>query len=96
MIPVSVKKHSSGEKHIREDKLAEHQIRGWRAASDADLRGKGSRKRSFFYRDTGNILGFRGSGSGKVLIFRGGVLMSVGNLPEILSQAILAGIILAR
>ena len=32
--------------------------------------------------------------SSRILILRGGILMSIGNFPEILSQAILAGIIL--
>ena len=40
------------------------------------------------------ILDFRGFGSSRILIQRGGILMSIGNFPETLSQAILAGIIL--
>ena len=46
-IQVSVKrKHSTGEKHMWEDKLTECRIRGWRAVSAADLHGKGPPKRS--------------------------------------------------
>ena len=37
---------------------------------------------------------FRGFDSSRVLISRGGILMSVGNLLEALSQRILVGIIL--
>ena len=37
------------------------------------------------------ILDFRGFDSSRVLILRGGVLMSIGDFPESLSQAILAG-----
>ena len=48
LIPVSVKKHSSGE----EDTL-ENQISGWRAVSATGLRGKGLRKRLFLFTDTG-------------------------------------------
>ena len=40
------------------------------------------------------ILDFRGFGSSRIVKFRGGILMSIGNIPEILSQRILAGIIL--
>ena len=40
------------------------------------------------------ILDVRGSDSSRILSVRGGILMSIGNLPESLSQAILAGIIL--
>ena len=40
-------RHSSGEKHMWEDKLSERQIRGWGAVSAAGLQGKGSRKSSF-------------------------------------------------
>ena len=41
------------------------------------------------------ILDLGGFGSSRVLVLRGGILMSIGNSPESLSQAILAGIILA-
>ena len=40
------------------------------------------------------ILAFRGFDSSRILIVRGGFLMSIGNSHEIVSQAILAGIIL--
>ena len=39
------------------------------------------------------ILDFRGLDSGRILIFRGGTLMSAGNSPEFVSQATLVGII---
>ena len=39
------------------------------------------------------ILDFRGFYSSIILTLRGGVLMSIGNLPEVLSQRILAGMI---
>ena len=41
-----------------------------------------------------NILDFRGFDSSRILIPGGGILMSIGNFPEILSQRILVGIIL--
>ena len=40
------------------------------------------------------ILDFRGLDSSRILILRGDILMSIGNIPEVLSQRILAGIIL--
>ena len=40
------------------------------------------------------ILDFRGFDSSNILILRGGILMSIGNLPEVLSQRILVWIIL--
>ena len=40
------------------------------------------------------IWSFRGFDSSRILILRGGILMSIGNLPEISSQQILAGITL--
>ena len=40
------------------------------------------------------ILDFRGFDSNILLILRGGILTSIGNFPESLSQAILAGMIL--
>ena len=40
------------------------------------------------------ILDFRGFDSSIILILRGGILMSMGNSPEIMSQQILVGIIL--
>ena len=42
------------------------------------------------------ILDFKGFDSSRILILRGGILMSVGNFPESLSQGILAGVILVR
>ena len=42
------------------------------------------------------IMDFRGFDSSIILILRGGILMSIGNFPESLSQAILAGQILSR
>ena len=41
-----------------------------------------------------NIMDFRGFDSSIVLILRGGILMSIGDSPESLSQAILVGIML--
>ena len=41
-----------------------------------------------------NIMEFRGFDSSITLILRSGILMSIGNFPESLSQAILAGIML--
>ena len=40
------------------------------------------------------ILDFRGFDSSRILILRGGILMSIGQFPESSSQTILAGIIL--
>ena len=40
------------------------------------------------------IMDFGGFDSSRILILRGGILMSIGNFPESLSQAILAEIIL--
>ena len=51
-IPMSVKKHSSGEEDLWEEQLPEHQIGGRIAVSAAGLQGKGSHKRSGFS-DTG-------------------------------------------
>ena len=39
-----------------------------------------------------NIMDFRGFDSGTILILRVGILMSMGNFPESLTQAILAGV----
>ena len=41
-----------------------------------------------------NIVDFRGFDSNVILMSRGGILMSIGNLPESLSQAMLVGIML--
>ena len=41
-----------------------------------------------------NIVEFRGFDSSIILIQRGGILMSIGNLPESLSQAMLVGTML--
>ena len=41
-----------------------------------------------------NIMDFRGFYSSIILIQRGGILMSIGDFPESLSQAILVGIML--
>ena len=41
-----------------------------------------------------NIMDFRGFDSSIILIIVGGILMSIGDFPESLSQAILAGIML--
>ena len=41
------------------------------------------------------IVDFKGFDSSKILMLRGGLLMSTGGFPEMLSQQILAGIILA-
>ena len=40
------------------------------------------------------IMDFRGFDSKVILIVRGGILMSIGNFPEMLSQQILAEVIL--
>ena len=40
------------------------------------------------------ILDFRGFDSSRILVLRGGILMSIGNFPVILSQVILVGMIL--
>ena len=53
LIPVSLKKHSFGEESPRENRLSEHQIRGWRAVSAAELHGKASPKRNVSFTDTG-------------------------------------------
>ena len=55
-------------------------IMHFRARGAADLRTK--------------ITDFRGFDSSRILILRGGILMSIGNSPEMLSQQILVGIIL--
>ena len=41
-----------------------------------------------------NIMEFRGFDSSIILILRGGILMSIGDFPESLSQAMLAGVTL--
>ena len=41
-----------------------------------------------------NIMDFRGFDSSIILILRGGILMSIGDFPESLSQAILVGVML--
>ena len=41
-----------------------------------------------------NIVDFTGFDSNTILILRGGILMSIGDFPEILSQAMLVGIML--
>ena len=41
-----------------------------------------------------NIVGFRGFDSSIILFVRGGILMSIGDFPESLSQAMLAGLML--
>ena len=40
------------------------------------------------------ILDFRGFDSSRILILRGGILMSIGDFPEVLSHIILVGMIL--
>ena len=51
--------------------------------------------RVFWSSDTANlpneVMDFRGFDASIVLIFRGGILLSIGNFPESLGQAILAG-----
>ena len=49
VIPVSVKKHSSGENNLGEDKLSECPIRGCIAVSAAVLRVNGLCKRSVLF-----------------------------------------------
>ena len=41
-----------------------------------------------------NIVDFRGVDSSTILILRGGILMSIGDFPESLSQAMLVGTML--
>ena len=43
---------------------------------------------------SGMILDFRGFDSSRILFSRGGIPMSIGNSPEIMSQQILTGMIL--
>ena len=51
---VCEQKHSFGEDHPLEDRLSEHQIRGWRAVFAGGLHDQGSRKRTFvLFTDTG-------------------------------------------
>ena len=52
-LPVSVKKHSSGEEDTWAYCLQKHQIRGWRAISAVGLQGKVWRKRNVYFTDTG-------------------------------------------
>ena len=47
-MPVPVKKHSSREDDLWEDRLSEHQIRGWIEVSAKELPGEGSHERSVF------------------------------------------------
>ena len=42
------------------------------------------------------ILDFSGFDASENLVLRGGILMSIGNFPDVLSQRILAGTILVR
>ena len=53
---VCEQKHSSGEKLMWKQKLSECKMRGWRAASAADLQGKGWPKRRVRFTDTSIIL----------------------------------------
>ena len=53
MLPVSEKKHSSGEEYVWEDELSECQIRGWNAVSADGLQGERSCKGSVLLIDTG-------------------------------------------
>ena len=53
--PVSVKETLLRRRDGWEDKLAEHQIRGWRVVSAARLHGKGSSKICFSPLKTGTI-----------------------------------------
>ena len=51
-MPVSMKKHSSGEKYRLENQLWKHQVRGWIAVSAAGSHGQGSQKRSVSFPQT--------------------------------------------
>ena len=51
-------------------------------------------KRPYTANPRTNNVDFRGFDSSIILILRGGILMSIGDFPECLSQAILVGIIL--
>ena len=50
---MSMTKQSSREKDTWEDGLSEHQFRGWRVVSAAGMQGKGPRKRTVCFTDTG-------------------------------------------
>ena len=52
MIPVSVKKHSSGGEDIGGKLPSKHRVRGWRGVSAAALLGKGWQKRIVSFTDT--------------------------------------------
>ena len=51
-VPVSMKKHSSGEEDPGKSKPSEHQTREWRAVSAAGLNGQGAHE-IFRFTDTG-------------------------------------------
>ena len=53
MIPVSVKRNSSGEESLWQEQLFGHQIRGRIGVSAAGLQGRGLNKRNVFFTDTG-------------------------------------------
>ena len=52
-------------------------------------------QRGSFRQPSRRIVGFRGFDSSTILIQRGGIIMSIGDFPESLSQAMLVGIMLA-
>ena len=77
---------------------APDEVRERRELSDAATAGcphrpRGEGPRGSLDKDTANlrtkILDFRGSDSSRILILRGGILISIGNFPGNLSQAIL-------
>ena len=54
--PVSVKENIPPEKQTGgDDKLSEHQARGWRAVSAVGLQGRGSRERNVFFTGAGML-----------------------------------------
>ena len=78
-----------------EDKLDTRTSRNWpqgpffsRPVGDARRSNRASRGKANLLT---RIQHFRGFDSSRILIVRGGILMSIGNFPESLSQAILAG-----
>ena len=67
----------------------------WKRSSSV-LRAQGALVASATANPPTNILDFRGFDSSIMLFFRGGILMSIGNSPESLSQVILVGCNVSR
>ena len=71
----------------------------WHTISTADLPRPDHPAKDWSYGQSPyftKILDFRGFDSSRILILRGGILMSIGNFPEVFSQRILVGSILLR